>query len=185
MTADRRQLLLAVLFFLIFVKFVGLPWLDWQSDKRQQLMVLTQRLDRSVGVVANADEIIKARAALRAEVKQLESLFPTVKALPERKLQAQRAVEEIAAQNGLTVSSFDWVFQSETGSDIVPYARARIQLAGDLRSLALTHGSIESKLPGITIRDLLVTPNGLAKDPLAKPSTMSVTVDFYFLEIAQ
>ena len=185
MTADRRQFLLATLLFLLFVKFVGLPWLDWQADQRQQLMVLTQRLDRSVGVVANADEITKARAALRAEVDQLERLFPVAKAPPEIKLQAQRAVEEIAAQNGLTVSSFDWVFQSETGSGNVPYTRARIQLAGELRSLALAHGLLESKLSGVTVRDLLVTPNGLAKDPLIKPSTMSLTVDFYFLESIQ
>ena len=31
------------------IKFVILPWMDNQTERHQQLQVLTQRLDRSIG----------------------------------------------------------------------------------------------------------------------------------------
>jgi hypothetical protein len=182
MSSGRRRLLLGALGVLLFVKFVVLPWLDWQSAQRETLMILTKRLDRSLGVVANSTKIVETRAALRTEVAKLEDLFPKVKSSSDRKLEAQRSIEEVAIQNGVSVSSFDWVFQTESKPGEVGYARARILIGGDLRSIALMHGAIESNLRGVTIRDLLVTPNGLAREPLAKSSTMSLTADFYFLE---
>lgn len=60
MDAERRRLLIGALVVLASLRFLILPWIDQQAEAREQLEVLTQRLDRSTGVVLNRSAITDA-----------------------------------------------------------------------------------------------------------------------------
>ena len=57
MTYSRNQVLLIVAAGLVVIRFVIVPWLNWQSEQRDALAVMTQRLDRAIGVIENREAI--------------------------------------------------------------------------------------------------------------------------------
>lgn len=175
--------LLVALVMLLAIRFVWLPWTEWSDTARSELQVLTQRLDRSVGVVENGIAIRAAERDLTKRHTELRAMFRTEEDPEAFKLAAQRDVSTWSAEAGVRLDVFDWVVSDDDppGQQALRQVRARIQLSGQLRSLALLHGRFESSMPYAVIRENRVRPVNSADGAADSPASMTLVIDFFHL----
>ena len=177
---SRGQTLLAVAAVLGLIRFGYLPLLEWQDDWRESLVVLTNRLDRSVGVVANREAIIKSAADLESANAKLRARFPQSKDSDAFRLEAQKAVTDLFFSQGGTVSMFDWILDGQEPRSGLRYARARIQVQGGNRALARALARLEGSYPNTVLLDVLGNSQAPAYAPTDGGTAMTLVADFYF-----
>jgi len=180
--ADSRVRWLVVLAAVLAgLRFAVVPWMQQQGEQRQQLEVLTQRLDRSVTVVQNAEALQSARGKVVAVTEATRAPFPEVSDKDRFRLDSQRTLAGIAQRGGVSVTLFDWVLDGEAGQAGMAYGRVNASLAGPLDSLVAVHGAIEAEMPYAAVREVkLDLPRG-ARPGLAKdPGTLALVMDLYY-----
>lgn len=178
--ASRGQVLLAIAAVLASVRFGLFPLIEWQDDWRENLVVLTNRLDRSVGVVANRDAIVKSEAALEAANAKLRARFPKSEDADAFRLEAQKSITDLIVSQGATVSMFDWILDGEESRSGLRYARARIQAQGGNRALARALARMEGNYPNAVLLDVLGNSQIPAYGPTDGGTGVTLVADFYF-----
>ena len=179
--ADARiQWLLGVAGALAVVRFVVVPWVQAQNEQRQQLEVLTKRLDRSEGVLQNREAIVAARDALSRQSAASFAVFPEAVADDDSRLAAQQRITAMAAQAGLQVSLFDWLLDGDVEAAGLAYSRASIKMDGPLDRLILMHGDLESTMPFAAIREFELKLKSPAGGPTTDPASAVVVMDLCY-----
>lgn len=179
--ADRRtQLLLGVAAVLAGLRFIVVPWVDSQNDARDRLQVLTQRLDRSVGVAQNREAILAARQQLQEANAQAHERFPAAESVDAFRIQGQRRMAAVAAAAGLKLNLFEWLLDGQDPAAALAFGRVRLQVEGAPRDLARLHASLEGQLPHVAVREVQLTaPRGVA-GPADGKATLTLVADVFF-----
>jgi len=178
--ADARvRWLLWIAGALAVARFLVVPWVDAQNEQRQQLEVLTQRLDRSEGVARNRDAILIARDAL---VKDAEAAFGAFPAADDDdpRLMVQRRLNSLATQAGVQLTLFDWLLDGEAGEAGLGYSRASVRLEGPLDRLILLHGELAGSMPFLAVRDLQIRMKSAASGPLGSTASATMVLDAFY-----
>lgn len=179
--ADRRyRPLLGIAAALAFVRFVVVPWLDAQSEARERLQVMTQRLDRSTGVVQNREAIVAAAQELEAAAATARSRFPEADSVESFRLEGQRRIGGMVNAAGLKLAMFDWVLEGAVEEGGLAYGRARFQVEGALRDVARLHGEMEGSLPAMSLRELQLNVSSPAASLGETNATLIVVADFFY-----
>lgn len=181
MVDSRVRTLLVLAAALAALRFAVVPWMQQQVEQRQQLEVLTQRLDRSMAVVQNAAAMQAARGRVVETTEAARAPFPLVSDRDRFRLDAQRMLAGIAQRGGATVTLFDWVVDGEAPQAGMAYGRVNASLSGPLDRLVAIHGALEAEMPFAAVREVRVdlargAMPGLGKDP----ATLALVVDLYF-----
>lgn len=174
------RLLVTLVAALAVLRFLVLPWVSSQDEKREQLQVLTQRLDRSEGVVQNRAAIAAARRALGARGASLRGRFPQAPGADAFRLEAQRRIGELARGAGVELKVFDWILEGEDADARLAYGRARLSLEGPLRNLVRLHGELEGSSPNAAVRDLQLMLRAPAAGPGDVAANATLVVDLYY-----
>lgn len=178
MTARYRQLLwLAVA--LASARFILFPWLGLQADWRDQLDVLTQRLDRSEALLANQAFIEQTLTRVRNEHQSLLIRFPVATDDESFKREAQQNISAIATELGLRVTYFDWL-ESVDSVDNLGAQRVRLTAEGGMRSLALLQSELEARMPHLFIRGLSYDLRAPIGGSWEFPSSATWTFDLHY-----
>jgi hypothetical protein len=167
---------------LAVIRFIVFPWLDLQTEWRDQLEVLTQRLDRSESLLANQATIKQALSSAQSQNALLLERFPQAADDESFKRETQQQVVGIAGELGTRVTYFDWIEPVESSADLGGQ-RARVTVEGGMRSLAMLQGRLESQMPHMYVKEIsyeLRTPIGGAWD---FPSSSTATLDFYYRRV--
>ena len=163
------------------IRFIVVPWSQSQVEQRQQLEVLTQRLDRSVGVVANAQAIRTAQNKVAEASKAALAPYPVVADRDRFRLDAQRQLAAIAGRGGAKVVLFDWVLDGEAESAGLSYGRVNASLAGPIDRLVAVHGQVEGEMPFAMVREVKVDFGREGVGGLSdRPATLGLVVDLYY-----
>jgi hypothetical protein len=180
MTDQRRALLLGIAAVLALLRFGVMPWIQAQNDARDRLQVLTQRLDRSVGVVSNRDAILAARDQLSGAAAAARSRFPAAASREAFQLDSQRRVGAVISTTGLKLALFDWVLDGKVDDAGLEYGRIRFQVEGPLRDMVRLHGDLEGTLPFLVVREVQLNFRGEAAALDDTAVTLSVVADLFF-----
>jgi hypothetical protein len=180
--ADSRVRWLVVLAAVLAgLRFAVVPWMQQQGEQRQQLEVLTQRLDRSVSVVQNAEALQSARGKVVEVTEAARAPFPVVDDKDRFRLDSQRTLAGIAQRGGVSVTLFDWVLDGEAAQAGMAYGRVNVSLAGPLDSLVAVHGAIEAEMPYAAVREVKLDLVRVLKPGLSKdPGTLALVMDLYY-----
>jgi hypothetical protein len=178
------QALLGLAVALAALRMVVVPWTQAQGETRQQLEVLTQRLDRSAGVAGSKDVIIAARDALAASTESSRKDFPLVDDRERFRLEAQRQIAAVAAGGNVKVTLFDWIMDGTVPEAGLSYGRVTLKLEGPLDRLVAVHGEIEGRLPFVAIREAKVSLGRGAAGLSSNPASIVLMVDLYYRERA-
>jgi hypothetical protein len=163
------------------LRFAVVPWMQQQAEQRQQLEVLTQRLDRSVAVVQNAEAMQAALGKVMEVTESARAPFPLVDDRERFRLEAQRMLAGIAQRGGVTVTLFDWVVDGEAPQAGMAYGRVNASLSGPLDSLVAVHGALEAEMPFAAVREVKLDLSRGARPGLSKdPATLALVMDLYF-----
>jgi hypothetical protein len=178
---SRVRWLLGLAAVLVALRFVVVPWTQAQDERRQQLEVLTQRLDRSAGVVEDKQQIMAAQSKLRAATQASRAIFPPVADKEQFRLDAQRTLAGIASRGGVRVSLFDWVMDGEAARAGLVYGRVNVNVEGPLESLVSVHGQIEAEMPFAAVREVkLGASRGGASKLDAESATLIFVIDLFY-----
>ena len=177
----RVRWLLGLALVLAALRFIVVPWTQSQVERRQQLEVLTRRLDRSAGVVANADAIRGALGKVTASTAIVRQRFPQVADKDNFRLEAQRMLAGIASRGGAKVVLFDWVVDGDAPQAGLAYGRVNARIEGPFDSLVSVHGQIEAEMPFAAVREVTLdfTQDGVSG--LSSGTTMvALVMDLYY-----
>lgn len=180
MTDRRRALLLGFAAVLALLRFGVVPWIQAQGESRDRLQVLTQRLDRSVGVVRNRDAILAARDELGVAAEAARGRFPTAASPEAFRLDGQRRVGAIVSAAGLQLALFDWVLDGSVPDAGLGYGRIRFQVDGSLKDIARLHAELEGELPFLAVREMQLNLRGEAAALDDTPVSMILVADLFF-----
>ena len=180
MNGERNRWLLGIALVLAAIKFLLMPWLEHQAVAAERLAVLTQRLDRSTGVIQNRAAITQALGDLRAAVAAPRGRFPDAADASAFRLGAQQGVSAVVSQAGLSLKIFEWVVDGVAAAGGLEYSRARIQFEGGFKSVVDAEVRLETSFPNMAIREL----NLIAATPLAEVNqslvTLTLIADFHY-----
>ena len=181
MADSRFRWLLGLALVLVALRFAIVPWAQAQVERRQQLEVLTQRLDRSAGVVEDKAEILAAQGRLTKVAKTTRAVFPEVDDKERFRLDAQRMLSAIAGRGDVKVTLFDWIVDGESAKAGLAYGRVNANLQGPLDSLVAVHGQIEGEMPFAAVREVkLETPGAGASGLAAESATLLLVIDLFY-----
>ena len=180
MAEPRIRLLLGITLLLVTLRFVAVPWIQAQGEQRQRLQVLTQRLDRSLGVVGNGEAIAAAQRHLGTDTTALRDRYPETADPEGFRLEAQRAIGAVVSRTGVTLGLFDWLLDGESAEARLAYGRVRIRLEGPLSKVILAHGELEASLPYAAVRELAVDLREPAARPDETQAGATLVVDLYY-----
>jgi hypothetical protein len=177
---ERIRKLLVLLAILVGLRFVVLPWIESQSATRDEVSVLTKRLDRSQSLLANEELIKKTDQYLTNSLRGVRSRFPSHGSVDSFKLEMQPKIGEVAQLNGMTINLFTWVLDGEVKDAGLRFVRTRVQLTGSLAQLAAFQGQLEGDMPNVFIREIAIAGNSAGVMPGDVLGTLTLTADLYF-----
>jgi hypothetical protein len=176
----RRRFLLGLALTLAAVRFLVIPWLDIQADMFERLDVLTNRLDRSTGVITNRDAILKSVAGLEAANTADRVRFPESAGTEAFRLETQQRVTSIVAARSVQLEVFDWILDREPDKAGFGQVRGRVFLKGDMRQLGLLLGDLEGGLQNMVVREAVYTFDLPVSGSGEWTASMTVVADFHF-----
>jgi hypothetical protein len=176
----RARVLLAAVGVLAAMRFLLVPWIAAQDERREQLQALTRRLDRSESVVHNRGAIASTRQVLEKQVDALRSRFPMPPGIDQFRLSEQRRIGDIVRQCGVTMQVFDWIVEGDQDAAKLRYGRARMTIEGTLADLIRAHGALEGSSPNAAIRELQLNLSSPADAPGGTRGTATLVVDLFF-----
>jgi hypothetical protein len=184
MNSFGNRWLLGLAALLATIKFMLLPWLDHQAEHVERLEVLTQQLDRSVGVIANRQSIIKAVEQVESSTVAARLRFPDVSDPQGFRLTVQQGIGGAAAQASVNVRVFEWIVDGEVKPARLAFSRARVQMDGGFRSLASFQASLEGEYPNMTVREINLSAPAMIGAPNESSASLTIVADFFFRPVA-
>ncbi len=154
MTRSRYRTLLAVAIALASVRFVIVPWLEHQSQRRDALQILTQRFDRSEGLIAARETIVIQAKTVETASLKARTRYPVAVNAAEFRLQIQQKLASLAQECGVLIPVFDFLSEGEESKAGLNFVRVRLQFQGPIGSVARLHGLMEGNLRHVFIRRL-------------------------------
>lgn len=108
----RQQLLLSVLALIVCVKYILLPWLEWQSDKSQLIAELAASLPEQSSLLQASSELEKSIAGLETHLAQYRKQLPLDG--DSSRIEKLSNINSLAKEFAVTVKSSGW--QSKANS---------------------------------------------------------------------
>ncbi len=185
MTDQRRVFLIRLLLALAALRFAVYPWIEYQLERRDELSVLTDRLDRAQGVIENRRVIETTAKDLSQQSQQTAARFIYAETADRFRLDTQRRVTEVIQSNGLGVSLFDWLIEGDAAAsqderDGFSFARMRVEFAGPLRQVAMVQGDLEGVFPSLIVRRVALNFRDITTNIDVGVVTVSVIADVYY-----
>lgn len=180
MNGSQSKTLYWIAGVLIALRFGVVPWIEWQSERRDGLVVLTKRLDRSVGVIENRSAIEESARDLDASLAATRPKFRQAESLEGFKLAAQQELTAVVTQAGLRVAVFDWVVDKFDDPAPLMRARARLQIGGTVPALAAVEGKLEAQFPSLSVREVRLDAQNANNTPFTTQANLTLVADFYF-----
>jgi hypothetical protein len=180
MASTRNTWLLGIAVLLAVVRFIALPWVHAQAEARERLQVLTQRLDRSVGLQQNREAILGARKTFETATASARRRFPAPRTAEAFHLESQRRIGALVTASGLQLALFDWLLDGRIEDAGLAYARTRFQVEGPLRDVVRVHGELEGNLPFMAVREVQLNLVNAAPRLDDTRATMTIVADLYF-----
>jgi hypothetical protein len=178
--SNRVRTLLAIVAVLAVLRWVAVPWVQAQNEQHEQLDVLTQRLDRSIGVVQNKAKVLATLQAVRADVQQLRTRFPETASAAQFRLDTQRRFGDLATASGVQMKVFDWVQDGAIADAGLSYGRVRVTIEGPLKDMIRMHGAIEGELGHAAVRDIQMSLAAPAPAAAEARGTANLVIDLFY-----
>jgi hypothetical protein len=176
----RTRVLIGLVAALAALRLLVVPWANAQGEARERLQVLTQRLDRSQGVVQARADITAAEAQLKAGLAGLDQRFPEAADAQAFKLQAQRELERRARESGMDIKVFEVIAEGELPRAGLRYARVRLGVRGALTDAARLHAAIEGELAYAAIREWQATVSTTPATNGESVADLVLVADLYY-----
>lgn len=95
---------LSAIAFLVFIKFVVMPWTDWLAEKSESLQQLATSVERFLTVSERKSELEQQKQQAELRQSELQKLWAD-RAMANNAVGILKHVESLATASGVTLSS--------------------------------------------------------------------------------
>jgi hypothetical protein len=177
---SRLRLMLGLLLLLGVIRFVFLPWLEWQGQRRDELAVVTNRMDKAQGVLGSKLELLAGSKELVALSARDFAPFPQYASTDVARLEIQRTVENLIRSNGGQIDLFVWLSEGRHEPSNLQFQRGRLVLRGSLRNLVKIQAELEAALRFLIFREVNVSFENAASGPNDAAGSLTVVMDAHY-----
>jgi len=151
---NRNKFMLSVLALLVFLRFVLVPWVEWQDEQNIQLQTLTKRLVRSESLLAARDEVIAQSSNAKQKSNELKLGLAVTSEAAQYRVEFQEHLQAKIDSINVQLSSFEWLSEQDTGAFSIKSGRVNIRLKGAIADIVQAHAMLEIDYPGLEIKEL-------------------------------
>ena len=175
----KHALLLSVMGFLLVIKFVIVPLMEWQEAIFVESAQLEKRLTKVEAVLANEDTISSGVLVLKREIAKVDALLFKSEAESIFKLEQQQLLEQLLESNELNASNFSWQAKTPLPElDAYKY-QVNIRFDGKLANVINTLVALEAHTPWYEIENFNLTTKGNRNESLGFVSGGRVMLNIY------
>lgn len=154
---QQKRGMLVVIGILVAARFVGVPLIEYQAEKRQQLNMVTQQLERATRLV-EAGSLVNSLTELQESRQQAEEEFLKFTNTGDFRLQAQQRIQQIVQQQNTQVNLFDWLTQREELDGYLRIHHARVILEGSSLNVVQAQLALVEEISGLNIVEYAIQP---------------------------
>lgn len=157
---QNKPFWLGLVLLLAGIKFVLLPLIQLQQDNYNELEGLSKRVQRSEALLADKDQLQQWQVTQQQQQQQLMLPFPVVDGATQYRLVLQQQLQQLAAENGVSVTFFDWL--TDTPLQVFNLQRGRLswRVEGDASQIMQLHVQLEQQFPHFILRDVKASWRG-------------------------
>jgi Tfp pilus assembly protein PilO len=112
----RLRIALFLLLPVVAVRFVLLPLYDWQQHAREEIYLTKKKILRLEGLEKNGSKLKAVHEEAEGYIRSLEKHFQTdITSLDDLQLKAQKVLEQIVAESGVSSQGINWMYASADG----------------------------------------------------------------------
>lgn len=156
-TAEQKKGALWIIAFLVALRFVGIPLLDYQAEQKQRLLMTTQQLERAQRLL-DAEGSGDSLEAVRKQRTEWEERLQPHTSDGDFRLQAQQRIQRALQAHGTQVELFDWLAHEDREDGYLRVHLARLNLQGEAKQLARAQLNLLEQVPGVRIVEYTLTP---------------------------
>ncbi len=169
---NNKPLLIGIILLLAALKFLIVPWMDYQDEQKQQLETLTKRLVRSEALLEFKDQLYQQKDKQDTAVAQFTDKLEQSVSVQQYQLEFQQRLQQLIETKNAKLELFDWLSDADLKAFNIHRARINLRFTGQLSDVMAIHLMIEQQFPYAQILDLNTSWVG----DLTKGRNLSVTM---------
>lgn len=154
MDSKNKKILLSLLALLLTIRFVVVPWLDWQDEQRTALYSLTQKLEKSKGIVLVKDQLTEGLAAAESSMEAFLTTFPQSEDSQTYRLALMQKFQAEFEPLQVNMDLFDWVTEEAVENTTLVRGTVSLTISGKPQQVALAQMLLEKNFQALVIRQL-------------------------------
>ncbi len=169
---NNKPLLIGIILLLAALRFLIVPWMDYQDEQKQQLETLTKRLVRSEALLEFKDQLYQQKDQQDIVVGQFTDQLEQSTSVQQYQLELQQRLQQLIETRNAKMELFDWLSDSDLKAFSMHRARINLRFTGQLSDVIALHLMIEQQYPHAQILDLNTSWTG----DLTKGRNLNVTM---------
>lgn len=150
----NKPVLLSLLVVLLIARFVLLPMVQSQNDKRSELDMVTAQLTRALQAIDEQPALQTRLEQQQASNTNWQTELPSAASMSELRLVMQQGIQASLRSHDVEVSLFNWLSEVEHDSPNLSILRARVTVSTDEVPLHDAMLSMLSQMPNIRIEEV-------------------------------
>ncbi|GAB3037603.1 hypothetical protein [Bowmanella dokdonensis] len=148
---DRMKLLFVLLVILAMLRFGLAPWLQWQEDKHQEIILLQKRTSKGLAILNNQQAFSQQLAELESAEEQLRQSVFAAEAESAFQLARQREIEQLLNTFELKADRISWMASVPVVGAPLWQHTASFSIDGKTENIVRWHLAMEQQNPVIHI----------------------------------
>jgi len=164
---DKPNLLWSLL-VLVFLQFIVVPMIDWQDEKRNELVLMNKRLSKAKQLLTNEESINHYLLSLEEVEQGYNKYFFKKQELTPFQLANQKVIEELAELHNIKVTSVGWKGITQDATNILSVFELQLRFTGKIKNLMSFQLEIEQMEEAILIVGMSMNIKGHLRNTLGK-----------------
>jgi len=105
---NNNKLLILLLSFLVIIKFIIFPILDWQNELIAETTQLEKKINKSEAYINDLPKLIEQQETLKNILIKSKSNIETYHDIGRYKINKQREIEQMFRENNVNIKTLNW-----------------------------------------------------------------------------
>lgn len=152
----QHRLALSFILVLVAIRFIVVPWVDWQDELFEQTVLLQNNASRVEHVMSNQQELESSHANQVSAIEQIENYFIVTTDEASFRLDRQKWFEQLLEEHELSLNNIGWGRAREVVESRVIEHTLEVNLDGPTQNVVALMAKLQSESFYVDIRDMNV-----------------------------
>jgi len=174
----QKPYLAFLLIGLFLVKFIGVPVIDWQNEKKSTLLLESKRVMKAEQALKNRELIEPLLVELNKQVSKNRALLFTASTENAFKLEQQKMLEAMIERYSLSVTGIGWLATKQISDFGLTLYQMQVRFSGDGVKFPVLMAEIESQKQWVEVDDFVFAFRRQSETKIGE-SNGQITLNYY------